>query len=166
MFAATTDVSWATLVKGPENMMVTCRFIPDSRAKGCLVQIRFVQSYSEHQEILHIPRLENSHLASRCLKRSPESHPQAIIVRDWKLDGRTGSLSVLTFTVDKQDSPCKFSFFHVKVCPQKTFFNLAGLVDIESMWKRECCIFFLGGGGGYSLCERTWEFHFNMKWWL
>lgn len=106
-FTATTDVSWATLVKGPENMMVTCHFIPDSKARGCLVQIKFVRSFSEHEEILHIPRLETSHLASLCLKRSPESHPWTIEARDWKMDGRTGSLSVLTFTDENQESPCK-----------------------------------------------------------
>lgn len=106
---ATTDVSWATLVKGPENMIVTCHFIPGSKAKGCFVQIHFGIAFLDHQEILHIPRFENSHLASRCLKFSPESHPQTVTVKDWKMDGKTGSLSVLTFTDERQESPCKLN---------------------------------------------------------
>ena len=105
---ATTDVSWATLVKGPENMMVTCHFNPGSKARGCLVQINFLDSFSNYQENLRIPRNHNSHLTSHCMKVSPESHPRTIIVKDWKMDGRTGSLSVATFTDDRQESPCTY----------------------------------------------------------
>lgn len=143
---ATTDVSWATIVRGPDNLMVTCHFITGSKAKGCLIKIRS----SEEDEVLHIPRHLNSHLTSRCIKY--KYYPQTVIVNDWKIDGTTGSQSVKAFTSERQESPCKHLYPHdshrhthtyicVHVCmhtyilhTHNIIFCVAGF-DLESKWK-------------------------------
>ena len=107
--AATTEVFLATVEKGGSHVMVTCHFTEHSMAKGCIVYVKIVADFTlsaSHEEFI-INRLTKSKVASRCIQIPAHSYAENVVVKDWKVDGRTGSLSVATFTNNQLDPPCK-----------------------------------------------------------
>ena len=110
-FAATTEVSWATVLEGARHVMITCHFVPGSKAKGCFVQIRLV---STSPKVLYISRLPGSHFVTQCVHLPPNSPTKSFSIRDWKFDGSTGPLSVTTYIDVRQKPPCKNFYFNVK----------------------------------------------------
>ena len=107
---ATTDVIWATVIQGPSHIMITCHFAKASEAKGCQVQIKLVSSFAtESEKTLQITKHPSSHFASYCWKVPANVYPQDVEVKDWKINGQSGSLAVNIYTEEKSWSPCKQS---------------------------------------------------------
>lgn len=122
-FLATTDVTWATVVQGPSHIMITCHFTKASEAKGCQVQIKLASSFAtESKKTIQITRHPSSHSASHCWKVPANVYPQDVEVTDWKIDGRSGSLAVSTYTEEKPWSPCKQSAKNVLAGTLLSFF--------------------------------------------
>ena len=109
--SATTDLSWAIAVKGAKHILVNCHFRVGSKAKGCVVELTHIGGA---YEMLHIPRLPSSHLASQCIKVSQSDYP-ILTVKDWKLDGRCGSLSIKVYTDNRREAPCELKL-HKALC--------------------------------------------------
>ena len=109
VIVATTEVYWASIVAGEKNLLVTCHFNKYSKAKGCFVDIKLLTDFTleEGHKIFSISRLHDSHVASLCVQIPSQSYVESVVVKDWKESGRTGSVSVTTFTDRRENSPCE-----------------------------------------------------------
>ena len=90
-------------------MMVACHFTENSKAKGCVVELKLVMDITLKTcyKKVFVNRLIQSRIASHCIQLPVKSYADSVTVKDWKIDGRTGVLSVNTVITSQISSPCE-----------------------------------------------------------
>lgn len=108
---ATTDVQWVHVVKGSHRVLITCHFVPGTRAKGCRIAAQVMNAQMSAQvKTRHfiIRRLYGVNEASKCIKLDNRLSLGCVEVVDWKENGELGAIRVATAIEESPYTPCEY----------------------------------------------------------